>query len=353
MVATAPALSILLYRAQGGNPIDHEILIVQTVYFGFVFWIFLSYYSLLFFRYIERITGAHLSLLTTTAPVLYGIVGFVFLYAVPGYLYGVINLPDRLALRAASTILSTIAGIILLVVALRLKIAVPKIVRGGKFEIISTGVREVDEEAGGIPYPASILVMGPVGSGKSGLVRRFCATWLGAGDSIAWFCLEYSAEDARGELGALGLDVGKFESDARLILVDCYLQQSGMKVSERFSTSTSLTDISIMITNAIDSLNGQRKWVIIDSLSSLVREHGIDRMLKFISNTTAKLAVAKAGLIGTLNNKALSELELAIIQDQFHGNIQLDLVEEGGRLRRRIRIVKMPTGRGSGKWLKM
>jgi len=353
LVAAAPASSILLYKAQGGNPVSQEILIVQTVYFGFFFWICLSYYSLILFRYLEKITDTHFRPLTTSASVLYGIVGFVFLYAVPGYLYGVISPQDRLFLRSASTILGTIAGIILLNVALRLKIAIPKPVRVGRFEILPTGVREIDKEVGGIPYPAAILVMGPGGSGKTGFVSQFCATRLEAGDSIAWFCLEYSAEYARGGLRISSLNVDMFERDDRLILVDCYLPLSGIKPSERFSTSTNLTDISIMITKTMELLKGQRKWLMIDSMSSLVREHGIDRILKFLSNTAAKLAVAKAGLICTVNNKALSELELAIIQEQFHGNIQLDIFEERGRLRRRMRIVKMPTVKGSGKWCNM
>jgi KaiC/GvpD/RAD55 family RecA-like ATPase len=282
---------------------------------------------------------------------MYGVAGLQWLYIISGYLYNLISLHDALAWRAVLTTLGTIAGIILLNVAVRVKTAIPTAVKVGRFELLSTGVKEVDDEVGGLPYPSSLLVMGQSGSGKTGFVSRFCATRLGAGDAIAWFCTEYSAEDARDMLITHDLPgVARFEEDGRLILVDCYLQQSGVIPKERFTSSTNLSDLSIMISKTLDLLKGERKWIVLDSLSGLTREHVVEKMLKFLSSTSAKLATAKAGFIATINNRALNEIEISIIQEQFHGNIQLDLTEEGGRLRRRIRIVKTPTGRGSAKW---
>jgi KaiC/GvpD/RAD55 family RecA-like ATPase len=350
LVAAAPALSILLRRLQGGTPIGHEILVVQTIYYGFIFWACFTYYSLFFYPTLVRAVGFHKGL-TILASVMYGVAGLQWLYIISGYLYNLISLHDALAWRAVLTTLGTIAGIILLNVAVRVKTAIPTTVKVGRFDVLPTGVKEVDDEVGGLPYPSSILVMGQSGSGKTGFVSRFCATRLGAGDAIAWFCTEYSAEDARDMLITHDLPgVARFEEDGRLILVDCYLQQSGVIPKERFTSSTNLSDLSIMISKTLDLLKGERKWIVLDSLSGLTREHGVEKMLKFLSSTSAKLATAKAGFIATINNRALSEIEISIIQEQFHGNIQLDLTEEGGRLRRRIRIVKTPTGRGSAKW---
>ncbi len=136
-------------------------------------------------------------------------------------------------------------------------------------------------------------------------------------------------------------------------MVEGYLQLSGITPKEKFTTSRDLTDISINISKALSLLPSPRKWIIINSVTHILYESGTPRTLNFLRTTVAKAVSTFTGLVVTLNHKALTEIDTAMIQDLFHGVIETDVIEEKGQLIRRLRIISMPGVASRGVWRRM
>jgi KaiC/GvpD/RAD55 family RecA-like ATPase len=348
LIAVGPAIASAYQRVSGHNPIIQDPLPAQILYQGFIFWMLLSYSSLLLSR-LERRLGAGSGFLPLSGSLLHGVVGGIFLYVASSYLYSVFSLTEYNTWRGVVPIAGSVAGIAMLIASLRMDVTLisPKT----KYhESITSGVTEIDDETGGLPHLGSMLIMGPSGSGKTSIINKLSATRLKDGDSIALFCLDYDAQKVRKNLNRLGVNVGECEKNNRLILVEGYLQLSGIKPEEKFTTSRDLTDISINISKALSLLPGPRKWIIIDSVTHILNESGAERTLNFLRTTLAKTVKAAAGLIVTINHETLTPVDAALIQDLFHGLVETDVIEEGKRLMRRLRIVKMLGVQCSGKW---
>jgi len=351
LIAVGPAIAFASQRAIGHSPLIREPLPIQILYQGFIFWMLLSYSSLLLSR-LERRLGVGSGFIPLSSSLLYGLVGGVFLYITSSYLYGVFSLTEFNTWRGAATLAGSIAGITIFTASLRMEISLAP-PRTRHHELIASGVTEIDDELGGLPYPVSILVAGPSGSGKTSLINKLSRTRLKDGDSIAMFCLDYEAKIVRESLNRLGVDVGECEKNNRLILVEGYLQLSGASPEEKFTTSRELTDISINISKTLILLHGPRKWVIIDSITHILHESGPARTLNFLRTIVAKTVEAATGLIVTINNKTITAADAALIEDLFHGIIETDVTEERDHLMRRLRIVKMRGVPCSGKWRPM
>ena len=61
-----------------------------------------------------------------------------------------------------------------------------------------TGIPILDKvSGGGIPRPSSVALMGPIGSGKSALVRELVANFLRQGCQLLYYCIDDPADVVR------------------------------------------------------------------------------------------------------------------------------------------------------------
>jgi KaiC/GvpD/RAD55 family RecA-like ATPase len=87
----------------------------------------------------------------------------------------------------------------------------------------ATGIKVLDDLlGGGFPRPAAVGVIGPVGSGKSSLVKQIAANALERDFRVQYYAIDESAEDVRDTIAAHGVDVDKYESQDRLAFVDMF-----------------------------------------------------------------------------------------------------------------------------------
>jgi len=350
-IAIGPAIVSASQRAVNHSLIVQEPLPTQILYQGFIFWMLLSYSSLLLSR-LERRLGVGRGFIPLSSSLLYGLVGCIFLYVASNFLYNVFSLAEYNTWRGVVTPMGVIAGATMMASAFKIGVGTvsPKT---EKYEFITSGISEIDRELGGLPYPACNLIMGPSGSGKFTIINKLSVHRLKQGDSIAMICLDVSAPSVRADIRKLGLNVEECEENNRLILVEGYLQLSGITPKEKFTTSRDLTDISINISKALSLLPSPRKWIIINSVTHILHESGTPRTLNFLRTTVAKAVSTDTGLVVTLNHKALTEVDIALIQDLFHGVIETDVIEERGQLIRRLRIISMPGVVSRGVWRRM
>src|SRR5207245_9821449 len=86
-----------------------------------------------------------------------------------------------------------------------------------------TGIKVLDELlGGGLPRPSAVGITGPVGSGKSTLVKQIAAAALERDFRVVYYAVDESAEDVKESITSWGVDVTRYESDCRLALVEIY-----------------------------------------------------------------------------------------------------------------------------------
>jgi CheY-like chemotaxis protein/KaiC/GvpD/RAD55 family RecA-like ATPase len=145
---------------------------------------------------------------------------------------------------------------------------------------------------GVIPRGVNILLIGPLGSGKSSFSRYFFAEGLKQNEKCMFICLDDSPGRIRQELNAkYGLDAGSYESQTALRFIDAYSWSGGhVPDDERFCVkgALDLSDLSALIAEAAgeleqteESKKGGRR--ALDSLSSLFLKFELPYIQRFVA----------------------------------------------------------------------
>src|SRR3989442_14297801 len=86
-----------------------------------------------------------------------------------------------------------------------------------------TGIPILDKvSGGGIPRPSSVALMGPIGSGKSALVRELVANFLRHGYQLPYYCIDDPADVAKLGLEYYHLEATKIAKERSLDFVDMF-----------------------------------------------------------------------------------------------------------------------------------
>jgi len=86
-----------------------------------------------------------------------------------------------------------------------------------------TGIPILDKvSGGGIPRPSSVALIGPIGSGKSALVRELVANFLRQGCQLLYYCIDDPADVVKLGLEDHHIAVTKIEEEGRLEFVDMF-----------------------------------------------------------------------------------------------------------------------------------
>jgi CheY-like chemotaxis protein/KaiC/GvpD/RAD55 family RecA-like ATPase len=211
--------------------------------------------------------------------------------------------------------------------------------------IISPGERYFEELLGGpIPSGSNILIVGPLGSGKSSFAYSFIAQGLRNGDKSLFVCLDSDPAIVREELNLTHhLDVRLCEDKEQLRFVDAYSWSGGGSISsERFAITEALelSDLSLLITQAAvelgqterQRLGGRR---VVDSLSSLFLNFELPHVQRFIAFLVRSGHFAGASTTflmdqGVCDERALNDIkeimdavvEFRTEKDEYLGRVQ-------------------------------
>ncbi len=219
-------------------------------------------------------------------------------------------------------------------------------------EVHNTGVPELDRAIGGeIPHPASVIIMGATGSGKSTLVRRMVVKRLERGDGVLFLCLDNTPQNVREQMRLIGFNSAPFEKDKKLIFIDGYSIRAGVNSRERYTTSLELSDISINISKALEQLKGNRHYTVLESITILLDEGGSNRALVFLRNLVAKMRISHISMLITYNPVAFSPAVTALAQETVDGTIQLKIEETKKGLTRLILVPRLKDSRPIPKWI--
>ncbi len=181
-----------------------------------------------------------------------------------------------------------------------------------------------DHLCGGIPIGSNILLIGPIGSGKSTFCRNFITQGLKRNEPSMMITIDDAPNLIRKNLSKLvGRDVNLYESNDLLRIVDAYSWSSGASANkEAFSVSgiLELNQLASVVSDAgfemgqtIQSKKGGRR--VIDSISSLLVNFELSAAQRFLSQI-ARTAIAFGGVTtffileeGSVNDQVLNNIK--------------------------------------------
>jgi len=223
----------------------------------------------------------------------------------------------------------------------------------GDMAFIKTGIPSLDEcLSGGLPKGSNILVLGPIGSGKSSFARQFMINGLHQGEPSLLVALDDSPKLIRKQLQILlPHDPELYERENQLRLVDAYSWSTMLPTQdgERFSLtgtldlnqlSGAISDAGSELGQSVQKKRGGRR--VIDSISSLLVHFELPAVQRFISQIArTSLAFGDVTTLFVLEQGTASEQVLNNIKYLMDGVIEFDQ-REG---RRYARVASM-------KWIK-
>lgn len=176
---------------------------------------------------------------------------------------------------------------------------------------------------GAIPAGSNILVVGPLGSGKSFFARLFLSQGLRSNDKCMMICLDDDPSMVRKEIDSrYGLGLSACEGQDQIRFVDAYSWSGGRTAStERYAVkgTLELADLSQLISEAASDL-GQTEQLkqggrrVIDSISSLFLNFELPYVQRFIAYMARSGHFAGVSTIfvveeGACNDQALNNIK--------------------------------------------
>lgn len=356
-VGLAVPVAVVFYHNFLGHipQLDHPLPDI-TLAQGFMAWILISYSYFLLGRVAKIIADRRTQLVFYLAGFVYIGMGFVALYAASGQLYQFIGFQEMMLIRGVTTPTGAMMGLLAVLVANRttsIQRAQPP--QAIEKEEVPTGVPELDKvlEGRGLPFPVSLVVIGATASGKTTLVERMVVNRLMEGDGVIYLCLDNMPENIRMSIGERGLDLRPFEASKHLLFIDAYSSRAGMRSSGHYQTTQLLSNISIVLAEAMRSLLDKRKWIVIDSTTTILDEKGPSDGLLFLRTIVAKTRVAEASIILTYNSEAFPPAVSALVQETVDGTVKLKLEETKGGITRSLLVSRLKNRKLVKKWVKI
>jgi KaiC/GvpD/RAD55 family RecA-like ATPase len=222
-----------------------------------------------------------------------------------------------------------------------------------------TGIKVLDDLlGGGLPRPSAVGITGPVGSGKSTLVKQIAAAALEHDFRVQYYAVDESADDVKESIANYGVDVSRYESEGKLSFVDMFAlgverlaEAYPMEQPEEIIDSTMrFSDLIAQGRSFTLKHLGKKTMGIMDSLTPFFLMVEAKKVFQYGQVLKYATRFAKSIGIATLHTHVLGEtIENAMVN---FADIVLDMekrssggLSHGGTLRV-VKMGKTPPSRG-------
>lgn len=201
---------------------------------------------------------------------------------------------------------------------------------------------------GGIPEQATVMILGPPGSGKTVLMENLAYESLKKNKKCIYIVNNEFPSKIRKNMQSLGLNLKEFEDKESFIFIDCYSGLAGKESEEKhfISSPTDLTSLATEISIILNKLNGNAD-VYMDSPASLLASIKPETIISFIHATGAKVKGAGGKFCFTMT-QAIPKEALTKMDEASDCIIELQLTEP--EQKRMLRIKKVKGRQHSLKW---
>jgi KaiC/GvpD/RAD55 family RecA-like ATPase len=216
--------------------------------------------------------------------------------------------------------------------------------RRRKSRLKFVGFRFFDEITnGGIPEASSVMITGGPSSGKSVLSQQLAFNHLENGKTCIYISYDCFPDEVRQNMKDFLWDISMYEEEGSFCFIDCYSQIAGVKSKERYSIDQpfSLSDLGIMISKAMGSLGQKSPMVVLDSTAPLFARIDSAKVLEFIQDRSARIKGENGIFLFIVGKGTVSADHINKLEEIVDCIIELQAIEEKGKIARKLRIKKL------------
>ncbi|MGA1819785.1 MAG: RAD55 family ATPase [Thermoplasmatota archaeon] len=198
----------------------------------------------------------------------------------------------------------------------------------GKPTKARSGGRRIDELlGGGFPFKSCTVVQGPAFIGKDILLSQFVAEGIRYGIPALVILTQSTTSKFRKMIVELEYKLEERERAGLLSYVDCHAKTVGLMGKNPFALYLNGVSDLDALSHAIDKFQSAYREnffyhrMIFDSLSSVLRTHGINRTISFLNNLTAKTKAYNGIALFDLASGIHQPEEINAIEHVMEGSI--------------------------------
>jgi len=223
---------------------------------------------------------------------------------------------------------------------------------------ISTGIEALDKNLfGGLPRGSNILILGPIGKGKSSFSRDFLAKGLMQSERCLFIALDDNPKQIRRQMGhLLPRPVQEYEASRLLRFVDAYSWSTLNAVEdEPFAITGTLelnqlagciSDAGNELGQTVQSKLGGRR--VVDSISSLLINFDLPSVQRFLNQITrTAISFGHITTLYILEEGTVSEQVLNNVKYIMDGVIEFSSEEDV----KKVRVSSMKWTKYNNQWV--
>ncbi len=223
----------------------------------------------------------------------------------------------------------------------------------GKARKAGSGGRRLDDLiGGGFPFRSLSLVQGPAFIGKDSLLTQFIAEGIKHGIPSLIVLTHYTTSKFRKKIVEMDHKLEERERSGLVSYIDCHAKTVGLMGKNPFAIYLNgVNDLDALSSSMERFESGYKNnyfyhRIIFDSLSSILRTHGINRTIDFVNSLSAKIkafnGIALLDLAGGIHKPE----DMSALEHSVDGS--LILKEDNGR---HYLMVKGLEDVKSGQWV--
>ena len=201
--------------------------------------------------------------------------------------------------------------------------------------------------------PASLILIGPSGIGKTVFCKQFLFNGLLIGDPCVYVTSDESPEEISKSAKNFGFDIEPYLKSGRFRIVDCYSWKIGSKLKNKYTVEdpANLEIFSKILYDALKGLKNVR--LVFDSITSLapIYNTNIDAFPKFLQTVVARIKEVGGKAIFAVAPETLDPKFVSFLREAFDGTLEMKKDETRRKKKRLLRVFSLKGAKHNPLWV--